>query len=333
MGHVASDALSHDDPPLSHPERQGTLMRPISFIRTAPAVVALAALHALTACNQEPTAAPAGPSAVVSQSNESSVSYGPSVAVGNGSARTYVLFDQKQKGRAIELGVALTADAMDGLPAPMDMPPTSSDGHEHVDSHEYLLALPEHHGTAFKFLELDWNPQGHEVQGIYTVPHFDFHFYTITKGERDLILPSDPTFQQKADNLPPAALVPQFYSTLTPPGVPTPAVPKMGVHWIDVRSPEIQALLGNPDAAKPFTTTFLFGSWDGRFVFAEPMVTRAFIMGRRTAATDAQRDSVMALPAGAKASPGGFMPGAYRVSWNAEANEYRIALTQLTSKN
>jgi|APMI01.1.fsa_nt_gi hypothetical protein len=302
-------------------------------IRPAAALTALMAAAAVVACSDDSSASPAGPTDVVTLPNGTSRQYGTSVPLGNGQARTYVIFDQKQQGRALELGVALSPEALEGLPAPMNMPAGGDDAHAHVDSHEYLLPMPQQNGTPFKFVELDWNPQGHEIPGIYTIPHFDFHFYTITKAERDLILPTDATFQQKADNLPPAAQVPQFYSTLTPPNTPTPAVPKMGVHWIDARSPEIQALLGHPELAKPFTTTFIYGSWNGRFTFVEPMITRDFILGRRAATTATQRDSVIALPMGAQASPAGLYPAAYRIAWDATANEYRIALTQLTSRN
>lgn len=305
-----------------------------SFIfYTVPAVLALATTLAVTGCSDDATALPADPTDVVTLPTGVSRQYGAAVKLGNGTARSYILFDKAQQGRAIELGVALSPAALEGLPAPMTMPPAGGEGHNHVDVHEYILPMPQQNSTQFKLLELDWNPQGHEIPGIYTIPHFDFHFYTISKEERDQILPTDAQFQSKADNLPPAAMVPQFYSTMTPPGAATPAVPKMGVHWIDVRSPEIQALVGKPELAKPFTTTFIYGSWNGRFTFLEPMVTRDFILGRRTAATAAQRDSVMALPMGAQVSQAGMYPAAYRVAWDATANEYRIALTQLTQKN
>jgi hypothetical protein len=259
--------------------------------------------------------------------------YGTPIRLGNGRARTYVVLDQKAGGRPLEVGVALDEAALEGLPAPMPMPtPMPTDGHEHVDSHIYDLAMPAQNPTPYKFLELDWNPQGHEVVGIYDRPHFDFHFYTITRAERDAIVPSDPQFQQRADNLPPAEMQPPFYSTLTPPGAPTPAVPKMGVHWIDLRSPEIQGLLGHPENARPFTTTFIRGSWDGRFTFDEPMITRAFILGRKTAATEAQRDSVIQIPQAAQYAPAGFYPSAYRITYDAHAREYLIALTQLTAR-
>ncbi len=254
--------------------------------------------------------------------------YGPPARLGRGRARTYVLLDARTRA-PLELGVALDERAMEGLPAPTPMPPGHGGGHEHVDSHVYDLKMPAQNPTPFKFVELDWNPAGHEIAGIYDVPHFDFHFYTITPEQRNAIDPADAQFQQRADRHPAAELRPAFYSTMTPPGAPTPAVPRMGVHWIDVRSPEIQGLLGHPDKARPFTTTFIHGSWDGDFIFAEPMITRAFIMGRKGAATAAQRDSVIQLPAAQQERLAGQVPGAYHVTWDEHAREYRIGLQQL----
>ncbi len=303
-------------------------MRTSSYLLT-PAILAFITMTSAAACSEETIATPADPTDVVTLPDGLSRQYGSAVPLGNGQARTYILFDRQQQGRAIELGVALSPAALEGLPAPMNMPPGSDSGHAHVDSHEYLLPMPSQNNTPYKLMELNWNPQGHEIPGIYTVPHFDFHFYTISKVERDQIVPTDAQYQQKADNLPEMTKVPQFYSTLAPAGTPTPSVPRMGVHWIDVRSPEIQGLLGKPELAKPFTTTFLFGSWNGKFTFAEPMVTRAFILGRRAATTTAQRDSVITLPSGPQVFANGGYPAAYRVAWDAVNNEYRIALTQL----
>jgi hypothetical protein len=259
--------------------------------------------------------------------------YGTPVRLGNGRARTYVVLDAARGNVPIELGVALDEAALEGLPAPTPHAPGGGDGHEHLDMHSTDVPMPAVNPTPIKFLELDWNPQGHELPGIYDVPHFDFHFYAITPAERDAIVPSDPQFQQRADNHPAAAYRLPFFSTLTPPGVPTPAVPRMGVHWIDVRTPELQGLLGNPAGYRPFTTTFIHGSWDGRFVFYEPMVTRAFILGRKTATTAAQRDSVIALPTAERYQPAGYYPSAYRIAYDAQAREYRIALTQLTARD
>jgi hypothetical protein len=262
--------------------------------------------------------------------------YGAPLQVGNGRARTYVLIDQKQGGAPIEVGVALDEGALDGLPAPMQMPMPSDDPHAHVDTHVYDLPMPAQNRTPYQFVELDWNPGGHEPPGVYDVPHFDFHFYTITPAVRNAIDPvalGADAFVAKSAALPPEAERPAHFVALAAPGQPIVAVPRMGTPWVDVRTPELQGMLGNPDGYRPFTTTFLHGSWDGDFIFDEPMVTRAFILGRKAATAPAQRDSVMPLPVPAQVRPSGYYPAAYRVTYDARAREYRIALTQLTQRD
>jgi len=262
--------------------------------------------------------------------------YGQAVRLGAGVARTYVAFDPRTPNVPVEVGVALSELAMGGLPSPMVMSQSmSSDGHEHLDSHIYDLTMPTINGTPYKFVELDWNPGGHEPPGVYDVPHFDFHFYKVEKSVRDGIDPtqmSKETYLEKSAKLPPEAERAPNYLALSAPGTPVVAVPKMGTHWVDVRTPELQALFGRPEAYLPFTTTFLHGSWDGQFIFDEPMITRAFIMERKTAETGGERDRVIQLPQAKQFAPSGYYPNAYRVMWDAEQKEYRIALTQLVRR-
>jgi uncharacterized protein len=253
--------------------------------------------------------------------------YGTTVTLGNAHARAYVNVDDKS-GAALEIGVALDEKALEGLPS-------SGTGHHgtHVMPHTYILELPEQYAKPFKFVELNWNPAGHEPTGVYEgVPHFDFHFYTITQAEREAIVPSDPKFAAKANNVPASEYVPPFNAALAPPGLKPAdvAVPKMGVHWVDVRSPELQRLLNKPEAYKPFTATFIHGSWDGRVTFWEPMITRAHILEKRTATDPAVRDQIIPIPTPARYQAAGYYPSAYRITWDGKAKEYRIALTQLT---
>ena len=252
--------------------------------------------------------------------------YGAPLKVGDGMARSYVLVDPRT-GEPREIGVALSERALDGLPA-------AGSGHHGAGmmTHEFLLALPDGNKTPFKFVEMNWNPAGHEPEGVYEgVPHFDFHFYTIAKAERDAIVPTDPEFARKANNVPAKEFVPQFAVPLGPPGAPPAAVavPKMGVHWLDIRTPEIQKLVGKPEAYKPFTATFIHGSWDGRFTFWEPMITRAHILEKKSTTDAAVRDQIIPLPLPAKYHVPGYYPGAYRITWDADAKEYRIALSEL----
>lgn len=236
--------------------------------------------------------------------------YGTPVKVGDGRARAYVTLDQKAD-TPVEFGVALDADAMQNLPAPMAMPP----GMEHGDSHMYLLPLPSKAPAPYQLVELDWNPQGHGAP--YTQPHFDFHFYTISQAERDAIDPSDPQYATKAAAFPAAAYIrPNF---IFPGDVlgQTPAqmaVPHMGVHWLDMTAPELRGV--------PFTTTYITGTWNGKTIFQEPMITREFIM--------ATSDATIPVPQAQRASPAGYYPGAYRITYDAQAKEYRIALSNLS---
>jgi hypothetical protein len=101
---------------------------------------------------------------------------------------------------------------------------------------------------------------------------------------------------------------------------------------VDVRSPELQGLLGHPEAYKPFTSTFIHGSWDGQLVFWEPMITRAHILAKKTATDAAVRDQIIPVPAPRAYARPGYYPSAYRITWDGQAREYRIALTQLSRK-
>ena len=65
------------------------------------------------------------------------------------------------------------------------------------------------------------------------------------------------------DNFPPPQFRPAGYAPL--PG----GVPRMGKHWGDVV---------NPVTPGNFTHTMIWGSFNGQFIFLEPMATRAFLL-------------------------------------------------------
>jgi hypothetical protein len=232
--------------------------------------------------------------------------YGEATPIGEGTARTYVI---REDGVPAELGIALDESALRGLPdhesaGGITMP----DG---LKTFPEVLALPANHGTPFDHAMLDWNPGGHEPHGIYTVPHFDFHFYTISVGEREAIDPRDARFAEMAAHLPPPEYVPAGYI------VPDPnAVPQMGLHWLDPTSPELQG--------QEFDKTFIYGSWDGQLVFFEPMVTKSYIESRP------DFEAPIATPRSYRTP--GYYPTRYSVRWNEDAREYRIALTGLQDR-
>jgi hypothetical protein len=287
------------------------MSRPSLVTRTG-LLVALAAATAAAAWHTR--RAPAPSSAGVS------ARYGEAVALGNGQARTYVVTDPRS-GHPVEVGVALSAEALDSLPKL---------SHEHAPgthgpSRAYLLDLPADNPTPYRFVEVDWNPVGHG--GPYTAPHFDFHFYRVPLAVRNEIVLEDPAFAEKAARLPAADEMPAGYVSThvllntTPAGM---TVPLMGLHWLDVKSPEL------PPANRPFTATFIVGSWNGQVIFDEPMVTRDFILAQR--AGPASADSIP-LPLAKRYVPAGYYPVSYAVRWDAAAREYRIALEGLTPRD
>jgi len=239
--------------------------------------------------------------------------YGTPVAVGNGHVRTYVSFDDPNSGAPSELGVVFDEHALDGLPAP------GADPSNPMNMYSYILPLPSNTPQPFQLMELDWNASGHVPAGVYDKPHFDFHFYSISLAERNAIMPSDPNFMAEASNFPPAPMVPPSYAVLPPAPAPVPAVPMMGVHWTNVTSPEVQP----PTSPNhhDFTRTFIYGSWNGKFTFVEPMITLAYLQSHPDEHISISVPSSYAAP--------GFYPTAYRVSYDAATKETRVALSDL----
>jgi hypothetical protein len=250
--------------------------------------------------------------------------YGVPVRIGNGMARTYIVANTADHTVPLEIGVALSEGALEGLPV-------AEGGHEMLFAH--LLALPVGNPTPYQFVELDWNPVGHEPAIVYGLPHFDFHFYTVSRETRNSIMPDHPHFADQAASLPGQEFRPPFYvDAATAAGAPAAlvTVPMMGLHWFDVRSPELQALLGNPAGFQPFTRTFFKGTWDGRFIFDEPMITRAWLLTRRLSNGDAAADEVIPVSTAERYAPAGYYPDAYRIAYDPRSRDFLVGLTELT---
>lgn len=237
--------------------------------------------------------------------DKSALVYGPSVAFSQGSARAWVQIDAS--GAASAIGIAMTETALNGLP-------TTVSGPSPTAVMASLPLPPEAAGTGFDHAELGYNPLGHDPVRIYGLPHFDMHFYTISPAIQLAILPNDPQWATKAANLPGAAFVPTGY---VPPPAPiaASAVPQMGVHWTDVKSPEFNG--------QPFTNTFIYGSWDGQFIFLESMVTKAYLESHPANVTKG-------IPQPAQWAKPGSYPTTYTVNYDAASKEYRITLGGLT---
>ncbi len=225
-----------------------------------------------------------------------SVTYGPTVQVGNGTARSFIASDAQQQ--PTEIGVAFTEAALTGLPA------TPAFGTM------YDLALPTGSAAArlpFDHISFDWNPNGHEPTNTYTVPHFDAHFYMLPMATQHSITLDDP----KGDILPAANKLPAGY--ITPPNTaPGRTVPMMGRHWIDPSSPEYQ-----PGGS--FSHTLIYGSYDGKVTFVEPMFTKAMLVPGVNVEKEIKQPTVYE-------AAGKYFPTLYTIRHDAARREYIISL-------
>ena len=220
--------------------------------------------------------------------------FGPSTTMAGGTVRSYVTLDRA--GAPTDLGLALTEGAL------VDLPATAT---------EWTFVLPaQASATPFKHAVINWQPQGHPPPMIYTVPHFDFHFYSITDAARQAILLGDSALAAKMIRPPSGEFVPVEYVS----GMST---VMMGMHWNDPTAPERRG--------EPFTKTFIYGSYNGVFIFAEPMVTKAFLETKPASVVTPLR-----LPL--QYATTGFHPTTYTVSYDVTAKEYRVSLSGLVRR-
>lgn len=266
-------------------------------LRYAAAVFAVATFLSANALAAEKTA---------KTSNQDAVYSGPAKKFGDGSAQSYVKFE---KGKVAEIGVTFSEAALKSLKPSANWQPGH---HHHYDEHS--LELPKEVGaTLFRFIELDWNPGGHEPAGVYNTPHFDFHFYFISKEERDAIDPEkDPEYKVKASRHPAAEFIPAGF--IAPPGTD---VPRMGVHWVDPSSPELNG--------KPFTQTFLRGSWNGRVTFLEPMISRDYLLTKPNVVFPVAQPQCV--------DPAGAYPTKYGIRYDESHHQYQVYVTAFEERS
>lgn len=220
---------------------------------------------------------------------------GDTADVGNGKAMSWLKLDDA--GKPTSIGVTFTEAAMEGLPT-NPFPPT-----------EWVLSLPaEASATAYNHLGVDWNAQGHEPMNIYTIPHFDIHFYQITPAERAMITPADSLtgyIQPGADYI--------AKDYILPPGI----VPGMGFHAVDTTAHELHGTT--------FNKTMIYGYFKGNLIFTEPMITRDYLL------TKPDFSESLKLPAKYPVT-GKYYATKYSIKYDAAKKEYTVSLDGLTMR-
>ncbi|MCB2204559.1 DUF5602 domain-containing protein [bacterium] len=244
-----------------------------SLLLTGAALI----LVAFTACSDDDPASPAQP-----------MTYdGQTVAVGDGSATAYERADAD--GNLLAVGIRFDEAALSNLPADMSM---------------FTLDLPGDVSTSpFKFIALDWNPQGHEPAPIYTLPHFDVHFYCVDKQTVAAVVAGPDS------TMPAPQYMPQdYFSTFD-------AVPNMGTHFIDSQSPELHG--------STFDKTFIYGFYKGNLYFMEPMITKAYFESKPDVSLDIKQPTAFQ-------QTGMAFPMKYDIRYDATAKQYIVELTDMS---
>ena len=216
--------------------------------------------------------------------------YCEKVSFCHGTVQSYVTLDAENK--PLSLGVRLSENILGGLPTdPMKNIP------------EIQFDVPkEAKMVGIDHITLGWNPKGHEPDPIYTLPHFDLHFYLVSRKDVASVIPGPD----------PIIVKPQYIPKDYVSGVV--AVPFMGVHYVDVTAPEFNKFT--------FDKTFIYGFYQGKMTFLEPMFTRDFLLKKP--------DFTGAVKQPTTFQKAGYYPKSYRISFDSDKKEYMVSLEGLT---
>ena len=196
-------------------------------------------------------------------SNKDMTTYGPAVAIGQGTATSWITYHAD--GSPASVGITLSELALVNLPA---------------ENRKYILALPVNGETNFyDHVLLSWDPVGHEPKGYFDKPHFDTYFYIISNKERLEIGTGDQVVSAES---PDPEFVPPMFMKLT--AVET----AVGVQWMDLMAPALNGGL--------YSKSFLWGSVNGKFVFWQTMVTRDFLLTRPDVITPIRQPAAFQRP-------------------------------------
>lgn len=206
--------------------------------------------------------------------------WGESRTLGNGEISTFTV--ETPSGEVKEHGVYIERDALEGLQSAAELIENKStyddprsDVGETLEIHgkqslQLFIPLPESDNSHFEFVSFNWNPDGHPMDGVWTVPHFDIHFHRISMDIVEGIDgPRAPDYEF------PERYIPDGYGR--DPMEDMRVITYMGEHLADLEAPEIS------EGESEFATTFIWGLYDAdddgvaEMTFAEPMITLDYL--------------------------------------------------------
>lgn len=251
------------------------------------------------------------------------VHYGEVANIGQGNIRSYLAVDSS--GVPVELGLLMNRNALEGLPREKNTTGRCFDvnGNGNIDpadecegDYELVVGLPasaaQRADIPFQWIGVNWNPGGHPPPGVYDLPHIDFHFYIASEESVRAIAPGTCGFFMDCDDFERATkIVPAKYVHKDHINVGA-AVAAMGNHLVDPTSPE----LAQPP--EKFTHTWIFGAFDGRITFYEPMITVDFLKARRNLCAPIKQPQAW--------EKSGYYPTQYCIRYHERADKHTVSL-------
>ena len=280
--------------------------------RMFPAVATLLVLCGCASTNPQP---------------QSARSLGWQLPLGHGTVASYVETDGA--GVPAAIGVLFSATALDGLSMDSDMHRCHGRTHEgHVDAktqcvhmQEHVIPLPDsvarRADVPFKWVLLNWNPRGHIPPGVYDIPHFDIHFQMAPIADV-FAIESGPCGPERVrcDQFAIAKKpLPANYMHVDFKDVDA-VVPAMGNHLIDVTGPEFNR--------QPFTRSWIYGVYDGKVIFYEQMVSRAYMLGNPQGCAPIKSPRAVAVS--------GFYPSVSCVRRDPKSGEVTVSMERFVHR-
>ncbi len=175
-----------------------------------------------------------------------------------------------------------------------------------------VLRMPESSQQQAGLTEVTvyWEAHGHPP-GPYLTPHFDFHFYTITRAERtaiDCIDETKPSVLPAGYSLPDVTLPPPLAEMAGGGPLIGLCVAEMGMHSL---------LTSELESAETFRGTMVIGYYQGGPIFIEPMITRAMLLEKRS----------FDLPIPSIPGMSGRHPRAFRAEYDAQQQLYHFVFS------
>lgn len=209
---------------------------------------------------------------------QDSIYKGSPVKAFGGKARVWVKL--AKNGSPVKIAITLTNTVLTTVP----FDPTE-------EEQEIVIPAPSQANvTAFHSFAIDWNPLGDSPKNIYGLALFGFHFFTITEAQKQAII-ADPNYIQHYSTYPAPGYLPASYSTVSRGGIPGGGC-RYCVHLYDTTAQEFHG--------QTFTQTFVYGTYNAKVNFYEPMMTLNFLQNTESF----QRT----IPQPSKFTPNGYYP-------------------------